>query len=213
MELLVQLGPARLTLMQVIPGRPGEAVRVHDALRKLDPDLIASELTLREALREEDALVKGEDPTPRRFIDRVLRRELHRFGRVEAHSPHQWAAKYARENRLLYLPLAPKHDEPGLLTRWRFERRLKAHAPLAESEEDLARAIIEQARQFPPIGKRLEAEERLLASKLEDVMEREQRTRVAAILTYPRGERVAAHLRARGYGPATRDGQAPWETR
>ncbi|HWG92215.1 MAG TPA: hypothetical protein VNZ52_15295 [Candidatus Thermoplasmatota archaeon] len=213
MEILVQLGPARLTLLQVVPGRPGEAVRVHDALRKLDPDLICAELTLKEALRVEDALLKGKEPEPQRFLEQRLREGLTRFGRVEHRDPFAAAARYARENRLLYLPLSQGHHEPGPFTRLRFTHHLRKTDLLAEDEEGYARALDALAREDPKMGPRLLEEERLLAAKIEDVMEREQRTRVAAILTYPRGERVAGHLREAGFGPARKDGLVPWETR
>lgn len=150
---VVELGGVRLHVLVTHPGLPGEADRVLQALRRLDPALVLADLDANDALALRKATAAGKPFAPG-FVDALFAAESarrfaaeQRAGAKPAEHPLAAAARMARDKRADVIPIRPLAPKPGLFARSRARKattRLDASDP--EPFADAYVAALAQAR-------------------------------------------------------------------
>lgn len=139
---VVELGGVRLHVLAVHPGLPGEAERVAQALRRLDPARVLVDLDADDALRLRASLAPGGKPFAPGFVDDLLAAESARRFAPDARPgehPLATAARVARDKRADLVPIRALGDKPGLFARSR--ARKAAGALAASGPQELADAL------------------------------------------------------------------------
>lgn len=139
---VVDLGGARLHVLTVLPGRPGEADRAYREVARADPAVVLADLDTDECLRLLEAMGRDKRPWALSFVDALVEQEAHRrFGEGDAPGEHplQAAARAARKTHASFIPLRPVAKDPGFLGRRRGRRAARELGDA--SAEDLGPAL------------------------------------------------------------------------
>lgn len=143
---VVDLGGARLHVLTVLPGRPGEADRAYREVVRADPAVVLADMDTDECLRLLEALGRDKRPWALSFVDALAQDETHRRlgdGDSAGEHPLQAAARAARKAHASFIPLRPVAKDPGFLGRRRGRRAVRevADLPADELGPALAKAL------------------------------------------------------------------------
>lgn len=125
----VDLGAARLHVVTVVPGLPGDADRVLREVAAADPAVILVDLDTDETLRLLESLGRSSKPYASSYVDGLLREEVaRRFtkGRHGGDHPLVAAARHARAHHIMFIPMRPITRDPGWLARRRGRHAARA---------------------------------------------------------------------------------------
>ena len=203
MQLVVQAGRARMNVLGLVPSLRGEDERVAKALQKLAPQVLAIDLAMPDLMALRRAIAFHKPWNAGRLL-RVWEKLLSQTGALASGEGYRAAVTYAQERGVELYPLASFGTELSLLDAWRAKRALSR---IAERDPTRLRAAFEATLQSTRLGPRLRGDELAIIDRAYNLLFKDQLTRVVALITTPRAQRVSdAVIQRAGKGHAGPEG-------
>ncbi|MHB8584375.1 MAG: hypothetical protein ACYDDF_00850 [Thermoplasmatota archaeon] len=183
MELEVRVGSVLAKILEVVPGAPGQGAAVEETLRRVKPDIVCADVAIADIAEKSEGGYPG-----------LLRGALSARGFEERASPVALARDWARATNTEFVPLLRDTESVGFFAR----RRILKAVGTSRSAPDprmVAHAMRVAVRAGGPAAiKTFHQGEEAMAANLRKLLAEDQRSRLLAILTYPRSERVTGLL-------------------
>lgn len=193
MHASLTLGPHKVHVFTVVPGRAGEPQRLAQALADLDALCVAAEVDAGHALALRQRLAGARAEVP--FLARLACEETARQHRGGADDVFLAAARHARTTQVPFVPLLPSAREPGFFERRRL-RRLAREIPTGRDEVEYSKSLEATLRRDGGLQPQRAAGDLEAARRITELVFEEERTRVAVVLSAARAERILDAFRS-----------------